>query len=138
YKQVSIRLAELVDKGGGTVRLGAKVTALRPDGPAVVVETSIGSFRADYLVNCAGLHADRVARLSGLHTPARIVPFRGEYYELTPQRRELVQGLIYPVPDPRFPFLGVHLTRMIDGTVHAGPNAVLATAREGSSWGRFR
>jgi L-2-hydroxyglutarate oxidase len=137
YTRVAATLADLIDKAGGTVRLGARVTGLQPDGAAVVVETTIGSFRADYLVNCAGLHADRVARLAGLHPPARIVPFRGEYYELTESTRHLVKGLIYPVPDPRFPFLGVHLTRMIDGTVHAGPNAVLATAREGYSWGRF-
>jgi (S)-2-hydroxyglutarate dehydrogenase len=138
YKRVSSVLAELVDKAGGTVRLGARVTGLQPDGQAVVVNTTIGSFRADYLINCAGLHADRVARMAGLAPPARIVPFRGEYYELAPAKRGLVRGLIYPVPDPRFPFLGVHLTRMIDGSVHAGPNAVLATAREGYSWGRFK
>ena len=138
FTLVARRLAELVEKAGGTVRLGAKVTGLRPDGPAVVVGTTIGAFRADYLVNCAGLHSDRVARMAGLTPPARIVPFRGEYYELTEQRRDLVNGLIYPVPDPQFPFLGVHLTRMIDGSVHAGPNAVLATSREGYSWGRFR
>jgi L-2-hydroxyglutarate oxidase len=138
YTRVATRLADLVEKAGGTVRLGAKVTGLRPDGSAVVVATTIGAFRADYLINCAGLHADRVARLAGLTPPARIVPFRGEYYELTKERRDLVNGLIYPVPDPQFPFLGVHLTRMIDGSVHAGPNAVLATAREGYSWGRFR
>jgi L-2-hydroxyglutarate oxidase len=138
YTRVAARLAELVDAAGGTVRLGAKVTGLVPDGQATVVTTTIGSFRADYLVNCAGLFADRVARMAGLHPPARIVPFRGEYYELTESTRGLVKGLIYPVPDPRFPFLGVHLTRMIDGSVHAGPNAVLATAREGYSWGDFR
>jgi L-2-hydroxyglutarate oxidase len=138
YALVARRLAELVATAGGTVRLGAKVIGLRPDGSAVVVGTTIGAFRADYLVNCAGLHSDRVARMAGLTPPARIVPFRGEYYELTEQRRDLVHGLIYPVPDPQFPFLGVHLTRMIDGSVHAGPNAVLATAREGYSWGRFR
>ena len=123
---------------GGTVRLGAKVTGLRPDGSAIVVGTTIGAFRADYLINCAGLFSDRVAKMAGLIPPARIVPFRGEYYELTEDRRDLVRGLIYPVPDPQFPFLGVHLTRMIDGSVHAGPNAVLATAREGYSWGRIR
>ncbi len=78
---------------------------------------------ARQLVNCAGLHLDRVARMAGLTPPARIVPFRGEYFELRPDRRDLVNGLIYPVPDPQFPFLGVHLTRMIDGSVHAGPNA---------------
>ncbi len=138
FTLVARRLAELVEKAGGTVRLGAKVTGLRPDGSAVVVGTTIGAFRADYLINCAGLYSDRVARMAGLAPPARIVPFRGEYYELTEQRRDLVKGLIYPVPDPQFPFLGVHLTRMIDGSVHAGPNAVLATAREGYSWGRFR
>ena len=137
YTKVARTLAGLVEKAGGTVRLGARVTELRPDGQAVVVSTTIGSFRADYLVNCAGLHADRVARLAGLRPPARIVPFRGEYYELAEGKRDLVRGLIYPVPDPAFPFLGVHLTRMIDGSVHAGPNAVLATAREGYSWGRF-
>jgi L-2-hydroxyglutarate oxidase len=99
-----------------------------------VVQTTDGEVVADVLVNCAGLHADRVARLAGVTPPALIVPFRGEYHELRPHRRGLVRGLIYPVPDPRFPFLGVHLTRMIDGSVHAGPNAVLALAREGYSW----
>ena len=138
YAQVAGCLAELIEKAGGTVRLGARVTGLRPDGGAVVVATTIGAFRADYLINCAGLQADRVARMAGLTPPARIVPFRGEYYELREDRRHLVQGLIYPVPDPQFPFLGVHLTRMIDDSVHAGPNAVLAMAREGYSWGRIR
>lgn len=138
YTRVAAVLADLVDKAGGTVRLGARVTGLHPDGQAVVVNTTIGSFRADYLVNCAGLYADRVARLAGIRPPARIVPFRGEYYSLRESASSLVRGLIYPVPDPRFPFLGVHLTRMIDGSVHAGPNAVLATAREGYSWGAVR
>jgi (S)-2-hydroxyglutarate dehydrogenase len=138
YTLVARRLADLVEKAGGTVRLGARVTGLRPDRSAVVVATTIGAFRADYLINCAGLHSDRVARMAGLNLPARIVPFRGEYYELREDRRDLVRGLIYPVPDPQFPFLGVHLTRMIDGSVHAGPNAVLALAREGYSWGRIR
>ena len=138
YGQVARTLADLIEKSGGTVRLGARVTGLRPDGSAVVVATTIGAFRADYLINCAGLHSDRVARMAGLNPPARIVPFRGEYYELREDRRDLVHGLIYPVPDPQFPFLGVHLTRMIDGSVHAGPNAVLALAREGYSWGRIR
>lgn len=86
------------------------------------------------LVNCAGLHADRVAELAGVRPRARIVPFRGEYYELNPDKRHLVRGLIYPVPDPSLPFLGVHLTRMLDGSVHAGPNAVLALCREGYRW----
>jgi L-2-hydroxyglutarate oxidase len=92
---------------------------------------------ADLLVNCAGLHADRIARMAGFDTGMRIVPFRGEYYQLTPAARGLVRGLIYPVPDPALPFLGVHLTRGIDGSVHAGPNAVLALRREGYRWTDF-
>lgn len=140
YSQVSRTLADLVEKAGGTVRLGAGVTGMRPAeaSGAVTVLTRVGAVRADYLVNCAGLHSDRVARLAGLRPPARIIPFRGEYYELREDRRDLVHGLVYPVPDPRLPFLGVHLTRMIDGSVHAGPNAVLALAREGYSWRRVR
>jgi L-2-hydroxyglutarate oxidase len=138
YGLVSRTLAEVITKAGGSIRLGAKVTGLRRDGDRTVVQSTAGDFGADHLINCAGLQSDRVARLAGLKPPARIIPFRGEYYELRPDRRDLVRGLIYPVPDPQFPFLGVHLTRMIDGSVHAGPNAVLATAREGYSWGRIR
>jgi L-2-hydroxyglutarate oxidase len=138
FGQVARRLAELVEKAGGSIRLGARVTGLRRDGDATGVATTIGAFRADYLINCAGLHSDRIARLAGHRAPARIIGFRGEYYELRPERRDLVRGLIYPVPDPTFPFLGVHLTRMIDGSVHAGPNAVLALAREGYSWRHIR
>ena len=139
FAAVSRRLAELVAAAGGSVRLGERVTGVRADGDGVEVHTATGdTVRADWLFNCAGLHADRVAGLAGLPTPARIIGFRGEYYELKPERRDLVRGLIYPVPDPALPFLGVHLTRMIDGTVHAGPNAVLALAREGYSWGRIR
>jgi L-2-hydroxyglutarate oxidase len=96
-----------------------------------VLETSHGVFEAAFVVNCAGLHSDRVARRAGVDPGAKIVPFRGEYYELVPERRHLVKHLIYPVPNPEFPFLGVHFTRMIDGSVHAGPNAVLAFKREG-------
>ncbi len=135
YGQVSRRLGELVEAEGGEIRLGTRVTAVKPGG---VIETTGGDLRADHLINCAGLYADRIARMAGLRPPARIIPFRGEYYELRPERRDLVHGLIYPVPDPKFPFLGVHLTRMIDGSVHAGPNAVLALAREGYTWGRIR
>jgi L-2-hydroxyglutarate oxidase len=142
FAAVCRTLARLVEKAGGQVRLGTRVTGIRPDGGSAgrvtVVETTGGELRADYLINCAGLHADAVARLAGLRPEARIIPFRGEYYELRPDRRDLVRGLIYPVPDPQFPFLGVHFTRMIDGSVHAGPNAVLATAREGYGWGRLR
>ncbi len=138
YGHIARTLAGQIVAAGGEVHLGTRVTGIGHTGAAVVLETTAGLLRADHLVNCAGLHSDRVARLAGLHPPARIVPFRGEYYELRPQRRDLVRGLIYPVPDPQFPFLGVHLTRGIDGAVHAGPNAVLALAREGYSWGRIR
>jgi L-2-hydroxyglutarate oxidase len=130
-------LAGLVEKAGGRVRLGARVTGIRARLAGTVVATPDGEMLADVLINCAGLHADRIARMAGVVPPARIIPFRGEYYELREDRRDLVRGLIYPVPDPRFPFLGVHLTRMVDGAVHAGPNAVLATAREGYRWSRF-
>jgi len=134
FGQVCRTLADLVAKAGGEVRLGTRVTGLRPGR----VLTTEGEVAADQVVNCAGLHSDRIARMAGLSPGVRIVPFRGEYYELRPDRRALVNGLIYPVPDPSFPFLGVHLTRMIDGSVHAGPNAVLALSREGYSWGRIR
>lgn len=137
FGRVGQKLAELVERSGGVVRRGVKVTGVRDEGSSVLVATPRGAFRADALVNCAGLHADRIAGLAGVPVPARIIPFRGEYFELRPGRRELVNGLIYPVPDPQFPFLGVHLTRMIDGSVHAGPNAVLALAREGYSWSRI-
>jgi L-2-hydroxyglutarate oxidase len=137
FGAVCRKLAELLAAGGADLRTGTAVTGVTDRGGEVVVTTSRGEVVGDVLINCAGLHADRIARLSGVSTPVRIIPFRGEYYELAPERRDLVRGLIYPVPDPQFPFLGVHLTRMIDGSVHAGPNAVLATAREGYSWGRI-
>lgn len=136
FGAVCATLAELATKNGARIRVGARVLGVRRRGAEQVVRTSAGDLVVDVLVNCAGLHADRVARLAGVRSPVRIVPFRGEYHELRPQRRDLVRGLIYPVPDPSFPFLGVHLTRMIDGSVHAGPNAVLALAREGYSWAR--
>ncbi|MFC7479383.1 L-2-hydroxyglutarate oxidase [Luedemannella flava] len=138
YAEVCRVLADLVVKVGGEVRLGVRVTGLRRDGATTVVQTTSGDVVADRLVNCAGLHSDRIARLAGLSPDARIIPFRGEYFELREDRRDLVNGLIYPVPDPQFPFLGVHLTRMVDGSVHAGPNAVLALAREGYGWSRIR
>ncbi|WP_434743509.1 L-2-hydroxyglutarate oxidase [Micromonospora sp. SH-82] len=137
FAAVCRTLADLLAAGGAQLRTGTEVTGVTDRGDEVVVTTTGGEVVADVLINCAGLHADRISRLAGVSTPVRIVPFRGEYYELTEQRRDLVRGLIYPVPDPQFPFLGVHLTRMVDGSVHAGPNAVLATAREGYSWGRF-
>lgn len=128
-------LVGLLTDGGADLRLNTPVLGIR-SGPAggVEVATSDGVLRADALVNCAGLHCDRVARLAGLRPAAMIVPFRGEYHELRPEARSLVHGLIYPVPDATLPFLGVHLTRMLDGSVHAGPNAVLALRREGYRW----
>lgn len=110
---------------------GARVTALRQSGGGWVAETTGGAFEARYLVNCAGLHCDRVAELAGERRDMRILPFRGEYYKIRPERQSLVRNLIYPVPDPQFPFLGVHFTRLIHGDIEAGPNAVLAFAREG-------
>ncbi len=124
--------ARLADRGGGVVT-GARATALHERTSEVVVETTHGAFTAHQVVNCAGLHSDRVAKLGGVNPGLKIVPFRGEYYELKPEARHLCNTLIYPVPDPAFPFLGVHLTRMIGGSVECGPNAVLAFAREGYS-----
>ncbi|WP_156758462.1 L-2-hydroxyglutarate oxidase [Actinokineospora pegani] len=127
-------VAELTE-AGADLRLSTPVLGIRPGrGGGVEVATGSGVLRATALVNCAGLHSDRVARLAGVVPRARIVPFRGEYYELRPERAGLVRGLIYPVPDATLPFLGVHLTRMLDGSVHAGPNAVLALKREGYRW----
>jgi L-2-hydroxyglutarate oxidase LhgO len=103
----------------------------------MIVETTRGTFAAKYVINCAGLHSDRVSRMAGQKPPVRIVPFRGEYYFLVPEKNYLVRTLIYPVPDPRFPFLGVHFTRRVQGGVDAGPNAVLALKREGYKWSNF-
>ena len=137
YAEVSRALARRAAASGAELLLNARVTGIRSASDGVVVEHSQGETSSDLLINCAGLHADRIARLAGVEPEVRIVPFRGEYYELVEGRRSLVNGLIYPVPDPELPFLGVHLTRMIDGSVHAGPNAVLALSREGYSWGRI-
>jgi len=134
YPAVARAYARRVEAGSGRVLTGARVTGVRRDGPGLVVETARGAVACALLVNCAGLQSDRVARLCGAEPGVRIVPFRGEYYDLAPERRSLVRGLIYPVPDPRFPFLGVHLTRRVDGSVEAGPNAVLALKREGYRW----
>ena len=134
YRAVCEALADDLAEQGADLRLATEVTGLVDGARETVVETDQGPVPADVVVNCAGLQSDRVAAMSGSRPPARIVPFRGEYYELREDRRDLVRGLIYPVPDPRFPFLGVHLTKMVDGGVHAGPNAVLALAREGYDW----
>jgi L-2-hydroxyglutarate oxidase len=130
YGAVCEVLAKLIVNRGGEVRTGVRVTAIG----AGRVQTTAGDVPMDALVNCAGLYADRIARLAGATPPVRIVPFRGEYFTI--RRADLVRGLIYPVPDPDLPFLGVHLTRTVDGHLHAGPNAVLALAREGYRWRR--
>ena len=134
YPVVVEAMARRVTRQGGEIRTSSRVTGLRRDGAGIVVETTGGSLRGTRLVNCAGLQCDRVARLAGVEPGVRIVPFRGEYYVLRPERAALVRGLIYPVPDPTLPFLGVHFTRGIDDVVEAGPNAVLAFRREGYSW----
>lgn len=132
YAAVIAALVSNNSKAGVNLRTGAKVTTVRRDGPGGwLVITDAGEFRADFIINCAGLHCDRVAALAGEPRSTRIVPFRGEYYQLKVASTGLVRNLIYPVPDPTFPFLGVHFTRMIQGGVEAGPNAILATAREG-------
>lgn len=134
FQAVAAALQRELVHAGAAVLLGARVAAVHRDGAGFVVRAGDRELRARFLVNCAGLHADRVARLCGVRPPARIVPFRGEYKELRPSARGLVRGLIYPVPDPRFPFLGVHFTRRVDGSVEAGPNAVLALSRHGYRW----
>ncbi|MGP0019789.1 MAG: L-2-hydroxyglutarate oxidase [Candidatus Sulfotelmatobacter sp.] len=131
YAVVCEKYAELISAGGGTVLTSAAATGICRSANEIVVETSRGAFSTDSLINCAGLFSDRISRMAGDDPGVMIVPFRGEYYDLTPERASLVRALIYPVPDPRFPFLGVHFTRRISGRVDAGPNAVLALAREG-------
>jgi (S)-2-hydroxyglutarate dehydrogenase len=131
YPAVCRALAGEIRAQGGEVVTGAEVRAIRRDGGAWRLESTAGDYVATQLITCAGLHSDRVAALTGRPRTVRIIPFRGEYFELRPERRHLVRNLIYPVPDPKFPFLGVHFTRMIHGGVEAGPNAVLAFSREG-------
>jgi L-2-hydroxyglutarate oxidase len=131
YPKVCEAICREIEKSGGKIVIRAKVSALREQASGWVAQTTAGDFEADYLVNCAGLHCDRVSELAGEKREVRIIPFRGEYYKLKPERQSLVRNLIYPVPDPEFPFLGVHFTRLIEGGIEAGPNAVLAFAREG-------
>ncbi len=131
YKQVCLKYAEIIQEQGGDLRLNTKVEKIVKSGKNQVLETNNGTFETRFVINCAGLHSDRIAKKSNVDPQAKIVPFRGEYYELIPEKRHLVKTLIYPVPNPDFPFLGVHFTRMIDGSVHAGPNAVLSLKREG-------
>jgi L-2-hydroxyglutarate oxidase LhgO len=135
FRAVARAMADDLRHDGHDVRLGFEVTGVvRTTGGGVVVRSAGGEFAVDRLVVCAGLQADRVARLAGDEDGPAIVPFRGEYHRLLPEREHLVRGLIYPVPDPRYPFLGVHFTRRVGGGVDIGPNAVLALAREGYRW----
>jgi L-2-hydroxyglutarate oxidase len=133
YRDVSAKYLELISSQGGTVQIGTRVNRFRQVNGSQVIETPHGEFEAGFIINCAGLFSDRVTRFSGVDSGAKIVPFRGEYYELVTEKRYLVKTLVYPVPNPDFPFLGVHFTRMIDGSIRAGPNAVLAFKREGYS-----
>jgi L-2-hydroxyglutarate oxidase len=138
FRAVTRRLADDAAARGAGIRTGVAVRGIRQDGAGVEVDAGGERLRFDELVICGGLHTDRLARLAGDDDDPRVVPFRGEYYELAPDRRSLVRGLVYPVPDPRYPFLGVHLTRRVDGGVLVGPNAVLALAREGYRWRDLR
>ena len=136
FPGVAQRLRELFEAAGGAVRTGVMVEGIRATGAAVTISTNQGPIEAGCVITCGGLHADRLARSAGANVDdVRIVPFRGEYYMLKDERRQLVKGLIYPVPDPGLPFLGVHLTRTVTGEVEAGPNAVFAFAREGYQQG---
>lgn len=137
YREVARAMASDLCRRGVDVRTSAGVRAIHRDGGGLRLETAAGDVPARYLINCAGLYADVVARMAGAGPDVQIVPFRGEYYFLRPDRRRLVRGLVYPVPDARLPFLGVHLTRTVHGDVEAGPNAVLALAREGYTRGRI-
>jgi L-2-hydroxyglutarate oxidase len=137
YLGVCAALQTEIQQGGGVVRLNSAVTQIRECADGWVVATPSGEYEGDYLINCAGLFSDRIAELAGIQRTVRIVPFRGEYFLLKPAAQSLVRHLVYPVPDAEFPFLGVHFTRMIHGGVEAGPNAVLALAREGYSWKDF-
>ena len=134
YSKVCEALRIEIEESGGSVRFDTSVLNVEESEVGARISTSGGEIFARFLVNCAGLRCDQVAGMVNAAEGNRIVPFRGEYYELVPERSHLVKGLIYPVPDPSFPFLGVHLTRMIDGSIHAGPNAVLALSREGYRW----
>ncbi|WP_244161540.1 L-2-hydroxyglutarate oxidase [Photorhabdus luminescens] len=131
YKEVADKLAEIIQQRGATLIYGQMVTAIRENSDRVEVVTPQNSYQAKWLINCAGLHSDRIARLSGYDIGMKIIPFRGEYYVLNSEKNYLVNHLIYPVPNPDFPFLGVHFTRMYNGKRDIGPNAVLAFKREG-------
>jgi len=134
YPAVVAKLGDLIRQLGGEIKLGCRVLKLRDTGGQWVVQTSTGELTAKFVITCGGLHSDRLVRAAGAEPTAKIVPFRGEYFKLRDDRQHLVRHLIYPVPDPKFPFLGVHFTRLVGGGIEAGPNAVLAFAREGYKW----
>ncbi len=134
YSQVCQQLQVCIEKAGGLILTGEEVTSITPGLQGITLRTQNGAHASRFAINCTGLHSDRTMEMAGAKRSARIVPFRGEYYELKPEAHHLCRGLIYPVPDPKFPFLGVHFTRMIGGGVECGPNAVLALAREGYRW----
>lgn len=138
YPAVCARLADKIRDAGNSLFLGSQVRAIKMGPRDVRLTTEHQTVTAGCVVTCGGLYSDRLVRMSGMRPTAKVVPFRGEYYELRKDRRFLCRNLIYPVPDPNFPFLGVHFTRMVDGSVECGPNAVLALAREGYSWGHVR
>jgi L-2-hydroxyglutarate oxidase len=138
YKQVSQTYAQLIEQAGGVIQTNSRVFGCRREPNELRLETTQGAVRCRNLINCGGLKSDRIARMCGLDPKLKIVPFRGEYYELVPAKHYLVKNLIYPVPDPQFPFLGVHFTRMVHGGVEAGPNAVLAFKREGYHRSSFK
>ena len=131
YTRVTQTYAKIIKENGGEIKTSTKFISLKKDDKQLVLETNSGEIKCDFLVNCGGLQSDRIAKLCGVEPGLKIVPFRGEYYKLRKDKETLVKNLIYPVPDPKFPFLGVHFTRMINGGVEAGPNAVLAFKREG-------
>jgi (S)-2-hydroxyglutarate dehydrogenase len=137
YAKVCEKYAELIVARGGEVRTGSKVVGIRTRDSQTVLETEKGAVQARAVINCAGLFSDRISRMAGEHPEVQVVPFRGEYYDVVPERAALVKALIYPVPDQRFPFLGVHFTRRVHGNVDAGPNAMLAFKREGYRAGDF-
>jgi L-2-hydroxyglutarate oxidase len=131
YQQVAQKYADLIVSQGSEIKLNTKVEHIQDTNKSKILLTNKGEIETKFLINCGGLYSDKIAKLGGLNPQVKIIPFRGEYYELKPEKRYLVKHLIYPVPNPDFPFLGVHFTRMIDGHIHAGPNAVLSFKREG-------
>jgi L-2-hydroxyglutarate oxidase len=133
YIQVTETYGNIIRNSGGEIRTSSKFTSLSKDGNVLVLQTNSGEVKSKFLVNCAGLQSDRIAKLCGVEPKLKIIPFRGEYYKLIKDSEYLVKNLVYPVPDPKFPFLGVHFTRMVNGGIEAGPNAVLAFKREGYS-----